>query len=93
MVEANLQKVVGPTQLHLDLGVSKQMIVWLVAMKNYFYSSFLFLAPSFKFFKAICLMLKLSQLVSSEVRQLLGLCRVEKWRFPDFSTKVIWPTD
>jgi hypothetical protein len=27
MVEANLQKVVGPTQLHLDLGVSKQMIV------------------------------------------------------------------
>ena len=27
LVEANLQKDVGPLQLHLNLGVSKQMMV------------------------------------------------------------------
>jgi hypothetical protein len=34
LVEANLQKSVGPLQLHLNLGVSKQMMVLLAAMNK-----------------------------------------------------------
>ena len=91
LMEANLQKGVGPLQLHLNLGVSKQMMVWLAAMNKYIYSTGLFSAPSFKIFKGIFLMLKLSQLVSSEVCGLSVLCCVEEWRFLDLTTNVIWP--
>jgi hypothetical protein len=90
-VEANLQTGVGPLQLHLNLGVSKQMMVWLAVVNKCIYSTGLFSAPSFKIFKGIFLMLKLSQLVSSEVRELSGLGRVEEWRFPDLSANIIWP--
>lgn len=47
VVEANHQQVVGPTQLHLDLGVSKQVMVSLAAMKKAIYSTSLFSCPSF----------------------------------------------
>lgn len=93
LVEANLQKDVGPLQLHLNLGVSKQMMVWLAATKKYIYSTSLFSAPLFKIFKGIFLMLKLSHLVPREVCGLSGLCRVEEWRFPDLSANVIWPPE
>jgi hypothetical protein len=77
LAEANLQKSAGPLQLHLNLGVLKQMMVWLAAMNKYIYSTCLFSAPSLKIFKGIFLMLKLSQLVYREVRGLSGICRVE----------------
>jgi hypothetical protein len=78
MVEANYQQIVGPQQLHLDLGVSKQVMVRLAAMKKAIYSTSLFAGPTFMNFKAIFLIFKASQLVSNAVGRLPGLCGVDE---------------